>query len=209
MTYNDILQLLRNRLGNRTDLDTNIQLELGIAQEHMENNLADPIMPWFMERRASITATGKAAVPTDFIREVDDCLPIFRLSSQAGYTELQKVFPEDLTKAKLAGRSDPPNIYALVGQEIELYPEPDGEYVLEFLYYGSEEKLSNATQGNGWSNHAPELLVAAAGKRLATYIHDAALAGVFDQDMVIAQQHLAEASKERKYANIDMRTKIA
>ena len=209
MNYSQMLQILRYRLGNRTDLDSRIELEIAFAQSDMEQNFGSVTMPWFLYKSATLTGlTGTATLPADFLREQDDGSLLYSADGVT-WTKMNKVFPEEMQDALLGNCRPDGIVYAITGNQLEIYPSPPGEYSVRLPYFASQPTLSSTNSSNAWSNYAPELLVASAGEKLAKYIHDANLAQLFAAEKQDSRQAVVTATEQRNLANIDMRTRVS
>lgn len=165
---------LHRKLGNRSDLATNIDDALGDAQDQLE---ADPhLMPWWMEKDTEVLAanistvanTKTVAVPTGFLMETEDG-GFFREDSSAdsGYVKLVKDDFDALLASGTYSGTGKPKRYALKDDTLYLFPTPDAVYTLRGVFFKADDVLSGDSDTNGWSTHASRLLMSLAGLEVA------------------------------------------
>lgn len=204
MLLSAAITLLKFRLGSRTDadLDTLIPIEMGEAQFELERG-GEP--PWFLLKASGAWATTPGvrgvAVPGDFLLEFDD--EALRVEDSAGnLLPLEKGnYKESLT---YWGTSQGvPSGYALVGQEIRLFPIPDAIYQLSTVYFGADVSPTTLTSGqtNLWLTWGADLLLARTGRRMATYLRDSELVKVFSGEEVLALTRIRVETEARNEAN--------
>jgi hypothetical protein len=112
------------------------------------------VWSWLKQPKTLQTESSKwkYALPTDFSRMVD--YPVF--DDSKGYEPLNKVSREQLMQARVDSISSGypwcfavvpamPSIKLPSSWEMWLYPNPDGAYLLKFVYLVRPQKLENAT----------------------------------------------------------------
>ena len=171
-------------------------------------------MPWFLLKEGVINflpGDNVASLPADYLKEDDDGVLTYREQDDTGEfggeALTRKLFPEQLAKARIGGLDI--GIceeigYSVISTNVVIYPAATNIGELSMLYYGAEPPITETNQTNRWSTYAPELLIAATGRKLATYIRDTELAQLFAGDAEIESTRLIMTSNERKYSNIPM-----
>ena len=202
-TRNDIRDAVAERLGQRTDLDTAIELEIRYAQRQLEEERS---LPWFLlTRRVSVStvaSTQAVSVPTRFLREYDEAGQKGSVEIQdddGNWHELRKLPIGDLDAE--FGNTDEarPEAYALIGQEFLLGPIPNAIYTLRIrtFYQGATDLTSDVS--NDWTIYGPDLLIAATGKRMAHgYLRDEGAKAQFDLMYAEAHQRLVAENTARE-----------
>lgn len=150
---------MRNRIADelaRSDLDTFIGREINTAIKHYESDRF-----WWTEvKEHSLgnTVDGERyyALPSDFIR-VDS----LKITFGGAYYDLTPRIWEFLERQDKQATASPkglPKDYALYGDNIRLYPVPDGAYALSLSYLQRLTDLSADTDTNAWMTFGEELI---------------------------------------------------
>ena len=214
MNYDQIVALLVSRTGNRDDLLPVIETELAAAQGNIESSWTDPTMPWFLRKTGIIgfsPGSNIGGLPSDYLRDQDDGMPLYAEQdvegAYGGAAMMRKVFPEERAVMELEGLNA--GVcgeigYSISGETMALSSTPTYAAQVTLPYYGGEPPINATNQENQWSKHAPELLIAATGRKLATYIRDSELSQIFAQDAETEATRLILASNERMVANLDL-----
>lgn len=176
------VSLIQEQLGFRTDLESNIITHLQLAQIQLEKG---PTKPWFLISEDSYTDTEadeqRLLIPEDFIQEADQCVIRYvpdDADEPSDEVDLRKDFFDVLRTNFAETASGPPQAYALVGNYFRLFPTPDDIYRLHMIYYKKDDVLDTDIE-NLWLEHAPKLLMGAAGKEIARALRDSAALATF------------------------------
>lgn len=204
MILSEALTILKFRLGSRTDadLDTIIPVEMTQAQFELENS-GEP--PWFLLTDdvdlATVANQRYVNPPADFLLESDDN-KIWYIDSSGGQNKLDKG-EFDASLEYWGADTGAPAGYALLGTRFELFPLPDAVYTLRLKYYAADTTPSTLAVGatNLWLTHAPDLLLARTGRRMATYLRDSELVKVFSGEEMVAQNRIMVLSAARIEVN--------
>lgn len=176
MTRNEAVAILKARLGNYTQdsLDTIIINELKLTQIELEER---EWLPWFLlsEEAETQTTAGdwRVPVPGDFLMEWETGSLWYYDSSVASgsdpYKDLVKDDWEVIRNDEDYLTPGKPKAYDLVGDYFNLAPTPDATYTLKMVYYKEDTKLDSDVE-NDWLKHAPSLMIAITGARIAGYV---------------------------------------
>lgn len=181
MIKSKVVDLIKSRLGNRTEpgLDTRINNELDQAQYECENH--GDFTAWFLlSESASYSTTAgeqRVPIPTDMIMEYEEGALFYN------GTPLEKYEYEALRK-KYYGLEGEPEAYALMGDYFYIFPTPDATYSIDMKYY-QQDTLCSVTADdaeNLWLAKAADWLLAKAGLAIARYIKDTEAAALFTAD---------------------------
>lgn len=196
MTGQQALDLLLARLGNRSDpgLRATCLLEMILAQQTVLE--MGPYIPWFCVSE-SVTTTivpgeRRVLLPSDFLREMDDSSLWLLDTDGRKESELEKEDYDDLMLHwgnEAEGES--PSGYALVGDYIHLFPIPTVAKTLMMKHYRRHVAPSDTASENAWLKHAPDLMIAAAGRQVTRqHIKDEQRAVGFANEMNEAYDRL-------------------
>lgn len=169
------------RLGNRTNLNTDIIAEMQVMQSVLERDLT--LRPWFLltdvESLSTTSGEEKVQLPSDFLYEGEETgLFWYDASvSENNWTELVKVDYDDAVSFYNA-KTGSPEAYALVGNYFRIYPTPDAAYTFKCIYYAADTVLSSNIE-NQWLKYAPQLLIAETGMTMAGYLQNKIAHGFF------------------------------
>lgn len=201
MIKSKIMDLIKMRLGNRTDtdIDTRINAELDAAQYELER--FGIFTPWFLlsEEATSTTAAAESRVPipTDMLQEYEE--------GALFYNGLPLAKHDQDYLADLYYQADPgpPVAYALSGEYFVLYPTPDAAYELTMKYYQTDTVPSDVAMGaeNLWMKNAADWLLAKTGYNVARFIKDAEAITLFKADEEKASQRLYTIHVDRAERN--------
>lgn len=201
MIKSKITDLIKMRLGNRTDtdIDTRINAELDAAQYELER--FGIFTPWFLlSEEATYTtaaAESRVPIPTDMLQEYEE--------GALFYNGLPLAKHDQDYLADLYYQADPgpPAAYALSGEYFVLYPTPDAAYELTMKYYQTDTVPSDVAVGaeNLWMKNAADWLLAKTGYNVARFIKDAEAITLFKADEEKASQRLYTIHVDRAERN--------
>lgn len=132
-------------LLNRTDQTTNIATFCALAVQELENTDF-----WFLQTSSTVStanATGYAALPTGFLREVKD-----GLRDTDGRPLYKESFAQIDEWQRTSASTGEPSHYA-IADKFYFYPIPDAVYALPLLYYkslGFPSSTANAWTDTVW-----------------------------------------------------------
>lgn len=205
MIRNEAVQIVQNRLGQRSGLEGPIAAELQLKQLELEHS---PILPWFLVKEKSdlvtVAAQRTLAVPTDFLREHADSNSLGSLwltTKDGNEVQLRKGYYDVLRGDSWLDDNGQPSDYALVGGSFYFFPCPDDAYPLRLFYYAKDDLLTDQDDTNKWLENAPDLLIAAAGVAIAKFLRDQAAIQLYMQDLAEARQRLITENIARAEAS--------
>ena len=184
------VEIIKSRIGNRTDLDAAIVTEMQQAQETVleRNGL---FYPWFLETGIITIGTTTAtietlALPDNWLAEVEEqSMWIFDATLDVPYFELRKG-AYDVALQRFTEDAKPRR-YALNKNNLLLKPTPDAAYVIQTRYFATDDLLTTNIE-NDWLKYASDWLIAETGIIISRdYIQD-------DQ---MAQRFIAGAQRAR------------
>ena len=205
MIKSAIIETIKNRLGQRTDLDTFITTELDLQQETaLQRN--GRIVPWFLESEVythSTTASDeKLALPTGFVAEKEDGgLFLYQSGEDEPYTKLIKCDYDDAV-LEYGDTVGVPKVYSLSGIYIRVRPIPDAVYSLKQIYFLEDTLPSVVALGsyNNWMRYAPDVMIAQLCVQLATfYIQDFNLAALQEKALTAAWDRIFVETEAQKH----------
>lgn len=198
MNLDDAVALIKGRLArwNDTVLTTYIKMEIAAAQRRQE--MVEPL-PWFLLTESSYATTTvgdeRVEIPDDFIREADEDA-LWIEDSDGVYHKLRKD-DYDAIRSYWTETGQPLR-YALVGSYFRLRPEPDAVYTVHMIYFGKDSELSDGSPTNKWLDNASEVLIADAGRVVASrYVRNDAAAAEFEKDLVLTRRALDTMTQAR------------
>jgi len=189
MILSEAQSRIKQRLGFRTDLDTEIGFSVRDAQARLEQ---EPELPWFLRSPLTTlsTVSGQETVPlpADFLREAEDeALYLYDATTDNPYRELEKNDVDNL-RALWPGSGEP-RAYALDVSDFRIFPTPDAVYTLKFIYMAADSIPSSGVE-NKWLKYIPGLLIAEAGRDIAAAVRDKDALAIFSQDIVLQRRQL-------------------
>lgn len=208
MIKSTFLTLLKLRLGSRTDtdLDVLISLEADQAQFELEHSAE---IPWFLlglETPITLVVGSRlASWPDGFLAEYED--GGIWVTDSSGNLGLLDKGDYDASLEYWGSETGLPKGYSTAGSNIQLFPIPDVAYTATVDCFLSDTLFSDLDGGeeNLWLTHAPDVLIAKTGMRVATFIRDVELVQIFVGEYTLATkrmeiEHIArmEANRIRK-----------
>ena len=198
-TRNDIRDNIALRLGRRTDLNSYIEDEIQLAQVRLEQSV---FLPWFLlcTEQAGTLDTRTFSTPERFLREHDEHGERGGIIIYDGsrWQELTKVSLGALDSGYRNESAGVPEVYAISGDEFIFGPTPDTSYTIRIrpFYQGATPLTSDI--GNAWTVYAPDVLIGAAGSRMAAITRDMEAKALFDELFVAALQDLTNVTTARE-----------
>lgn len=197
---------IKRRLSFRTNLDNEIVSELQAAQRSLERGHS---LPWFLKQEDQIlsftSGNPSAALPTGFLREVEDQSLSYRLDDMEYPFFPEKKDWEDAFDAYAAAEDGLAQVYVLRKNTIYVFPTPDRDYEMTWGFYKADDILSADSTENQWLLHAEDLLMGKAGKILADDIQNQAASAAFAGMMSTGWAEVFADGIEREASNRDYR----
>jgi hypothetical protein len=168
-TYSALQTTIASYLG-RTDLTAMIPTFITLAEARLQRELRT--RPMLKSATANMTGGDNTiGLPTDFL-EMRDLFTQGNPRMPVSYMS-----PSAFTRNARATESGRPVDYSVIGSEMNFAPIPDGNYVLEMLYYAKPEALSDTTTSNVFLANYPDLLLYGSLAQAEPYLmNDARLA---------------------------------
>ncbi len=167
MNVDQATVIIHSRLGMESDLEPWIIAEMQLTQTELEGGAE---LPWFLKSlmtgnfTAGVTAQD---LPQGFIRECDeeglwiqdpnDTTADWNRVVKKDFNELQEFYQND---------TGLPKAFALVGEKLYLFPQPDLAYTYKWFVFTEDTKIAANTENN-WLKYIPDLLIGKTGERVA------------------------------------------
>lgn len=138
---------------NRDDLTTKIPDFIMLAETRIARKLRTRGVEARDTSITTVAGTQYYTLPTDFLeaRNVQmNTNPVKQLTYRT---------PEQMDQEYPYTASGQPEVFTIIGTEIELKPIPDSATVLEIAYYKKLAALSGSNTTNWLTSHAPDLLL--------------------------------------------------
>ena len=196
MTRDEGVAIIKEQLAFKTTLDSNIVTLMQLAQTTLERS---PPRPWFLESPVtslvSVADNELIALPTGFITEMDEH-PLFYVDSDGFKHALPKDDYATLAQTFKEVEADEPQAYALLHENIAIFPTPDAVYDFSWRFYKADTVLDTNVENN-WLKEVPLLLLGSTGQLIAGGpIRDKVAMDIFTQwistGMLIVTKHDAE-----------------
>ena len=193
MLRDEAVQIIANRLGQRTGLDSQIVAEIQLAQARLEQ---EPFLPWFLETIESVTFTAGAdySLPSDCLRLTQ--VGVFVLSGGV-YYQLEGKDYDYLRRSQALLTAARPEYFAIQGGTLHLFPLPDINYSAR-VGMASKAIVLTTNTTNGWLQYAADVLISLAGERMAKFLRDWPIADKFKEERVEALGRLAMMDEARR-----------
>lgn len=160
-TYTDLKASIKSWL-RRSDMDSIIQDFITLCEADLNSRLRLSIM----EDRATATiASEYASLPTGFLE-----LRNIQLNTNP-VASLSYMSPQDMDRI-YGGTTGKPLFYAIVGNEFQFAPVPDGSYTAEYDYYVALDALSSTVASTAVLTKAPDLYLYGSLLHAAPYIQN-------------------------------------
>lgn len=195
-TYSDLQTSITNWL-KRADLTSLIPDWISLCEADYNRRLRISAME---DRATSSVSSEYVALPTGFLE-----LRSLQLNTSP-VTPLTAVGPEYMDLA-FGGKLGKPLYYAIVGDEIQLSPAPDGTYTLEINYYATISALSASNTTNWVLTNAPDIYLYGSLLHSAPYIRNDQRLTVWNSLYEKALKRTQDDSDKRKWSvgSLEMR----
>jgi hypothetical protein len=154
-----------------------------------------------MEQRSTATATEYMALPANFLEMRDIQL------NQTPKVALELVSPDEIDR-NYSSISGQPAVYAIVANQIQLGPSPDGAYTVEIDYWESLPPLaSNST--NWLLAAAPDVYLYGTCLEAAAFMADDPRVPGWQQAFSACVEQLQSADKRARWSGSRLRVRPA
>lgn len=193
MIKSTFLTLLKLRLGSRTDTDLDILIPLEADQAQFELEHSAEI-PWFLlglNTPLTLTAGNRTiSWPAGFLAEYED--GGIWITDSSGNQSLLDKGDYDTSLEYWGNETGLPKGYSSAGNNVQLFPIPDVAYTATVDCFLSDTLFSATASGeeNLWLDHAPDVLIAKTGMRVATFIRDPDLVQIFASEYTLATKRM-------------------
>lgn len=164
MTYSELKSAVADFL-NRQDLTSVIPTFVKFCEADINRKLRHRKM---LERATATLEAQYTALPDDFLEaknvQLNSALPV-----QLRYVTLDHA---DLLRSGIYSTSGEPKYYTIVGETIEVVPEPSTEYTIELAYYKKFTALSEDEDTNWLLTAHPDVYVYGTLVHSAPYLKD-------------------------------------
>jgi hypothetical protein len=200
------VSLIAARMGQRTDLNAAILLEMALT---IQTKLEETAMmtPWFLLYRdgtlLSVVGDDLVSLPSDFIVPAEDrALQVYDATALRWLT-LEKMTYEDLDAKHVDAEPTQPTAYAIDGVSLVLRPVPDAAYSLRLRYFRHDPLTIATNIETNWLKYAPDLVIAATCAEVARgQIHDMPLAQSFSTEILGAWNRVKILNEARQHAGM-------
>lgn len=192
-TYDTLKSAIAN-WTNRDDLTSYLDEFIDITESKMNRKLRLSEM----ETRATSTAnTEYLALPDDYLEvrnvqlNVNPVIPLEYLSP----------YQIDMYTDSATGQ---PKYYSVIGDEIQLYPAPDGNYTIEITYYKKITPLDGTNTTNFVLEEWPDLYLSGCLQQAFTFLMNPDSAMMHGQEFERLIAEISKQSRSRKYSGSPM-----
>jgi hypothetical protein len=149
---------------NRADLTAQVPVFIQLAEASMNRRLRH----WRMEKRSLATFDAQyTRLPTDWAETIQ-----FDLHSTPPQRIMLSSHADMSARRYACNTAGKPRYYAMVGDDIEVYPTPDEGYTAEMVYYAKIPALSDTNTSNWLLEHAPDAYLYGALLHSAPYLQE-------------------------------------
>lgn len=163
-TYSELKTAIADFL-NREDLTSVIPTFIALAEAQMQREIRHYRM---MRRSEGQIDSRYSPVPTTWL----ETIRLHIVGNDSYRLELTSMDDMLQLREETNGIAGRPTHYAHVGENIEVFPNPDGEYDIELLYYERIPALSDTATSNWLLEVAPDAYLYGALVQAAPYLQD-------------------------------------
>jgi len=199
-TYAELKSSIANWL-NRDDLTSVIPDFISLTEAGINRDL----------RHCKMVNRVDATLDSRYVQMPADWIETVRFGITSGTTyRLELISRDDMLEYRernsdVAGR---PRFYANIGDTIEVFPTPDGEYTMQLQYYAKTPELSDSNADNWLLRDAPDVYLYGALIQSAPYLNDDARAETWAALYSAAMQSLQKASDDTRFAGSGLRMRV-
>ena len=200
LTYADLQEAVVNWL-NKPDVAQSVPTLISLAEADINRRL----------RHIKMQKRSVASIDTQYYGVPSDWLETVRFSTTGrGSTQIDLISHADLLdrSSRASGAAGKPIYYAMTGTEFELYPEPDGAYDSELVYYGRIPALADDNTSNWLLTEAPDVYLYGALVHSAPFLGEDARLSVWGSMYTAAIDGLSTASKGSLWGGTGLKMKI-
>ena len=195
-TFSELQTSIANHL-HRDDLTTLIPDFIRLAEDNLTADIVSRSMD-VKTNLATVAGTQTVTLPTDMVE-------MRRLMIVSSYnTVLKYVSPDQLSADYVSNITGVPQVFTIVGGNIELAPIPDSAYTLELTYKQRIPALSNTNTTNWLLTSWPSAYLYGALIAAQPYIMDDARIAVFRS---LYQETIASINSVDWFSGSTMRVK--
>ena len=185
---------------NRSDLTSAIKSFISLGEAQMQRSIRHRDM---IERAQASIDSEYSATPADWIQSVSLIL------ETTPATQLDYVTNEEMNRKKsISVGTGKPQCFTHIGDEIQVYPAPEGTgYTAELVYYAKIPVLSDTNTSNWLLAGHPDIYLYGSLMQSAPYLVDdqrlAVWAGLYQkaiEDLIISDQRTQGQSSVRMRA---------
>lgn len=186
---------------NRDDLTSVIPTFISLAEAQMQRVIRHHKM---MQRSEAEIDTRYFALPSDWAETVR-----FHVIGDRTY-RLELTSLDDMLQLRQANGNPTgiPTHFAHVGEQLEVYPTPNGTFDVELLYFKDIPALSDSNTTNWLLTDYPDVYLYGALMQSAPYLDDDQRMQVWSTLYGNAVQSINQESKKSRYSGAGMRVRI-
>lgn len=173
MTRDEAVAIIKRGLGflDSTLHDDNIVAALQQAQALREGGRS---LPWFLlqedETFSLVVGQRAYSLPTGFLKEDIDFNVVSVVTSEGSYPIDPIAYDEAFRLYDLTLEASP-EVYSIRNDSFNVFPLPDVAHSIQWSYYKGADLLDTNIE-NAWLLHAPYVLIADAGLKMAKDLRD-------------------------------------
>lgn len=197
-SYSTLQTAIANEL-NREDLTSVIPTWISLAEATFNRLVRHRKM---LCRATAALDTQYTALPSDFLEAKNIQL------NTSPVTSLEFVTLEYADKLRSSYSTGAPKYYTVIGDTIEVVPNPGSEYTIELTYYKKVTALSSTATSNWLLAHSPDLYFYASLQHSAPYLKDDPRLDIWSAitTNLIEQINQESAKAEHSGATLKVRT---
>lgn len=167
MIGNDVVSIIQEKLGFRSDLNTNILAKMNEAMRLLEKGRTLP--KFLIEEDVPLTTVANQryiSLPAGFIKVDDDGHPNIEFTDGTGLIYLKQGPWPQLRQIFQSTEAGIPRAFTLRKTQIWFHPVPVDAYDLVWSYYKHDNDITGAAENN-WLRELPYLIAGKAGLSMA------------------------------------------
>ena len=199
-TYAELKSSISSWL-NRDDLTAVIPDFISLAEAGINRDL----------RHYNMIERVDATLDSRYVQMPADWMETVRFSITSGDTyKIELISRDDMIeyRQKNMNTSGRPRFYANIGNTIEVFPTPDGEYGMQLMYYQSIPDLTDTNTYNWLLQDAPDVYLYGALMQSAPYLADDQRTQTWAALYSTAMQSLQKASDDTRFAGSGLRMRV-
>ena len=197
-TYSELKDAIVN-WTHRGDLTDRLDEFIDITESKMNRKLRLSEM----EARATTTANAEyTALPSDYLE-----MRNIQLNTSTGKV-LEYMTPHQMDMYDDSTTGEP-SFYTIIGDEIQLVPNPSGDYTLEIDYYKEITPLDSTNTTNFVLDGWPEIYLYGCLQQAFMYSKSASDAAFYGQEFERLIEEANRVSRKRKYSGAPMMVRPA